>query len=116
MCGGQVEIVPCSRVGHIFRSFSPYKWRTDLQIPEYNYKRVAEVWMDQYKHLYFDRLGSTGRPEEENIGQFGDISGRRELRESLQCEVVKSWPSSPILTIIITELPVVRGERGTEPE
>ena len=55
MCGGEVEIVPCSRVGHIFRSFSPYKWRTDLNIPEYNYKRVAEVWMDQYKHLYFDR-------------------------------------------------------------
>ena len=55
MCGGTVEIVPCSRVGHIFRSFSPYKWRTDLQIPEYNYKRVAEVWMDEYKHLYYDR-------------------------------------------------------------
>ena len=55
MCGGAVEIVPCSRVGHIFRSFSPYKWRTDLKIPEYNYKRVAEVWMDEYKQLYYDR-------------------------------------------------------------
>jgi hypothetical protein len=43
----------------LLRSFSPYKWRTDLKIPEYNYKRVAAVWMDDYKNLYFDRLGLT---------------------------------------------------------
>ena len=49
MCGGVIEIVPCSRVGHIFRSFSPYKWTAKVKLPEYNYKRVAEVWMDDYK-------------------------------------------------------------------
>ena len=86
MCGGLVEIVPCSRVGHIFRSFSPYKWRTDLNIPEYNYKRVAEVWMDEYKHLYYDRLGVTGAAEEDNIGTFGDLEDRKLLREKLQCK------------------------------
>merc|ERR1719219_1913823 len=86
MCGGAVEIVPCSRVGHIFRSFSPYKWRTDLDIPEYNYKRVADVWMDEYKSLYFDRLGITGQEESVNIGQYGDVSHRKKLRESLSCK------------------------------
>jgi len=85
MCGGAVEIVPCSRVGHIFRSFSPYKWRTDLKIPEYNYKRVAEVWMDEYKQLYYDRIGKTLSSEEENKGYFGDVTSRQELREQLQC-------------------------------
>jgi hypothetical protein len=46
---------PCSRVGHIYRckhfpdfssgESSDFVWR--------NYKRVAEVWMDEYKeHLY----------------------------------------------------------------
>jgi len=85
MCGGAIEIVPCSRVGHIFRSFSPYKWREDLKIPEYNYLRVADVWMDDYKQLYFDRLGETGATVEENIGTYGDITERKALREKLHC-------------------------------
>jgi len=86
MCGGVVEIVPCSRVGHIFRSFSPYKWRTDLKIPEYNYKRVAEVWMDDYKELYFDRVGHTTATLEENKGYFGEVASRIELRKSMDCK------------------------------
>ena len=86
MCGGSIEIVPCSRVGHIFRSFSPYKWRTDLKIPEYNYKRVADVWMDEYKFLYFDRLGLTGASQEDNIGYYGKVDERKKLRESMQCK------------------------------
>ena len=55
MCGGQLEIVPCSRVGHVFRKYtSPYKFPkgTEATLAK-NFNRLAEVWMDEYKHLYY---------------------------------------------------------------
>ena len=53
MCGGWIEIVPCSRVGHVFRAWTPYK--LDTVAIQKNNVRVAEVWMDRFKYLYFDR-------------------------------------------------------------
>ena len=45
------EMVPCSRVGHVFRAWSPYPWRTDINVLTYNPLRVAAVWLDQYKEI-----------------------------------------------------------------
>ena len=58
MCGGWIEIVPCSRVGHVFRSWTPYKLDTDAI--QKNNVRVAHVWMDDFKYLYFDRYIQKG--------------------------------------------------------
>lgn len=43
MCGGTLEIVPCSHVGHIFRKRSPYKWRSGVNVLRRNSIRLAEV-------------------------------------------------------------------------
>lgn len=55
MCGGQLEIVPCSRVGHVFRKYtSPYKFPkgTGKTLAK-NFNRLAEVWLDEYKEMYY---------------------------------------------------------------
>ena len=48
-CGGRLEIIPCSRVGHVFRSFRPYSSPTGEDTATRNAARVAEVWLDDYK-------------------------------------------------------------------
>ncbi|XP_032517068.1 putative polypeptide N-acetylgalactosaminyltransferase 9 isoform X4 [Danaus plexippus] len=79
MCGGTLEIVPCSHVGHIFRKRSPYKWRTGVNVLKKNSVRLAEVWLDDYSKYYYQRVGN-------DKGDYGDISGRKELREKLKCK------------------------------
>ena len=56
MCGGTLEIIPCSHVGHIFRKRSPYKWRGGVNVVKKNSVRLAEVWMDEYKNYYYERF------------------------------------------------------------
>ncbi|XP_066929018.1 polypeptide N-acetylgalactosaminyltransferase 13-like [Clytia hemisphaerica] len=98
MCGGRVEIIPCSRVGHIFRKYtSPYKFPDGVEKTlAKNLNRLAEVWMDDYKELYYNkRPHSKGMP-------FGDVSGRRALRNKLGCKSFKwyldnIYPDAPIL-------------------
>lgn len=46
MCGGQLELVPCSRVGHIFRKHQPYTFPGGVdKILVKNNMRLAEVWL-----------------------------------------------------------------------
>lgn len=48
MCGGRLEIIPCSRVGHVFRRRRPYGSPEGGDTLTYNSLRVAHVWMDGY--------------------------------------------------------------------
>ena len=58
MCGGTLETTPCSHVGHIFRKRTPYKWRENVNVLQKNNIRLAEVWLDEYKQYYYDRIGN----------------------------------------------------------
>lgn len=46
---GVILTAPCSRVGHIFRMKSPYKWKPGVNVIKKNSIRVAEVWLDEFK-------------------------------------------------------------------
>lgn len=47
-CGGSIELVPCSRVGHVFRKRRPYGSLTGVDTMIKNSLRAAHVWMDEY--------------------------------------------------------------------
>ena len=54
MCGGSLEFSPCSHVGHIFRDTHPYGFPDkERDYHGLNTARMAEVWMDDYKRLFY---------------------------------------------------------------
>uniref|UniRef100_W5N4C9 Polypeptide N-acetylgalactosaminyltransferase n=1 Tax=Lepisosteus oculatus TaxID=7918 RepID=W5N4C9_LEPOC len=53
MCGGRLLIIPCSRVGHIFRKRRPYGSPGGQDTMAHNSLRLAHVWMDEYKGSCF---------------------------------------------------------------
>lgn len=55
LCGGSLEIIPCSVVGHIFRTKSPHSFPKGIDAIACNQVRLAEVWMDDYKKIFYNR-------------------------------------------------------------
>ncbi|XP_035238288.1 polypeptide N-acetylgalactosaminyltransferase 6 [Anguilla anguilla] len=83
-CGGQLEIIPCSVVGHVFRTKSPHTFPKGTEVITRNQVRLAEVWMDDYKKIFYRRNKNAAIMAQEN--KYGDISERVKLRESLHCK------------------------------
>nr|XP_033771638.1 polypeptide N-acetylgalactosaminyltransferase 6-like isoform X2 [Geotrypetes seraphini] len=84
MCGGKLEIVPCSVIGHIYRLENPHVSPEESSVVSRNLVRVAEVWMDEYKMLFYHRHMDAARIFKEK--SYGDLSQRHRLREQLGCK------------------------------
>lgn len=85
MCGGTLEIIPCSHVGHVFRDSFPYGPSKNDSNENYlrrNLRRLAEVWLDDYKKYHYQRRGEPDVP-------MGDITERIKLRKNLGCKSFK---------------------------
>ena len=81
MCGGRLEIIPCSRVGHVFRKRRPYtSTKSGVDTQTRNALRVAKVWLGDYiKHFYATAEGV-------ETMNAGDVTDRIRLKEELKCK------------------------------
>ncbi|KAJ6216287.1 hypothetical protein RDWZM_007444 [Blomia tropicalis] len=85
-CGGRLLWVPCSRVGHVYRSAMPsstssLEHKRKDPLVDTNYKRVVEVWFDeQYKQYFYTR--------QPLIQQYdaGDLTEQIQLKQRLRCK------------------------------
>ncbi|XP_039561049.1 polypeptide N-acetylgalactosaminyltransferase 15 isoform X3 [Passer montanus] len=52
LCGGSVEIIPCSRVGHVYRNHFPRAFSYEEAIVR-NKIRIAETWLGSFKENFY---------------------------------------------------------------
>ncbi|CAF0787481.1 unnamed protein product [Rotaria sp. Silwood1] len=86
MCGGQLEWVSCSHVGHIYRGprrRSMHPRGGKIHQSHINHLRVAEIWMDEYKEYYLRRQPNHARLD------IGDTNEYKALRKRLNCSSFK---------------------------
>ena len=80
LCGGQILEVPCSRVAHTFRKHFKFRKHDGVDFEYRNFKRVAEVWMDDWKEFLYDR-----DPKRYAAIDAGDLTKQKAIRKQLNC-------------------------------
>ncbi|KAF8566259.1 hypothetical protein P879_04969 [Paragonimus westermani] len=98
MCHGRLEIVRCSRVGHLYRSFHPYDFPRGKEFTVVrNQKRAALVWLTHKNMLNTTDVGDSEMNASHYLALFhtasptasgvpsGSVKIRRRLARDLQC-------------------------------
>ena len=83
LCDGGILQCPCSRVAHLSKIISAHR-PTDEDYEARNLKRVAEVWLDDYKKYFY-----RNEPERYSNTDTGDLTAMFEQKKSLNCKPFK---------------------------
>ncbi|XP_029397820.1 polypeptide N-acetylgalactosaminyltransferase 15 isoform X2 [Mus pahari] len=81
LCGGSVEILPCSRVGHIYRS-QDASCGADPEVVLRNKIIIAETWLSTFKDTFYRHI-----PEASALSKVAkpDCTERLKLQRRLGC-------------------------------
>ncbi|KAG8516211.1 Polypeptide N-acetylgalactosaminyltransferase 15 [Galemys pyrenaicus] len=81
LCGGSVEILPCSRVGHLYRS-GDVPSTLEQEAALRNKVRLAETWLGSFKDTFYRHS-----PEAFSLSKAEqpDCTERRQLQRRLGC-------------------------------
>lgn len=103
MCGGTLEMMPCSQVGHLEKA-RPNTFKRKHKNIHRNKVRIAEVWMDDYAALFYKRIGNVK-------GDFGDVTSRKGIRKQLKCHTFKWYLDNvfPEMLRFIQKEPIAEG-------
>ncbi|XP_046339106.2 N-acetylgalactosaminyltransferase 7-like [Haliotis rufescens] len=98
MCGGRFEMVPCSRVGHIYHYTMPFTFKGSYL--EQNNVRTAEGWMDEYKeYLYVEypalRTMKVNVTDQLELRKRLGCKSFKWFMENVAYDVVKDYPLPP---------------------
>lgn len=81
-CGGAIIVVPCSRVGHMFRDVKHRHYDVNVTKVVHNYVRLARVWLDD--EISMENFYKV-KPES-RVMDTGDLSQLVKDKEELKCK------------------------------
>eukprot|EP01071_Lankesteria_metandrocarpae_P009010 Lankesteria_metandrocarpae@DN5109_c0_g1_i1.p1 len=102
MCGGSLYAIPCSRVGHVFRTSAYWKGQV-YKVPgeeiHRNKLRVAEVWMDEYKVI--SKMAIPPLPSSMSLGSMEE---QKATRDRLNCRSFKWYLENIYPELVVPDM------------
>ena len=87
LCGGRLDVVPCSHVAHLDRDFRNRPYGNHEASPFINLMRVAKIWMNDYKSFLFPITSISWSEKNQYIHSIED---QLKLKKKLNCKPF-SW-------------------------